>query len=420
MNEELTKKHPCFDKTAAGKVARIHLPVAPKCNIQCKYCSRKYDCVNETRPGVTSAVLSPSQAVLYLEKVAARIPLGVVGIAGPGDAFAAPEKTLETIRLSREKFPELVFCLSTNGLALPDHIDELASSGVTHVTITMNSLDPEVGQDIYSWARYNKRNYRGIDAARLLIDKQLESIMLLKEKGITVKINTILIPGVNENQIIPIARMAKQYGCDLQNIIPMIPVEGTVFENITEPSCIEVENLRSLAQAYMPQSRHCKRCRADAVGIIGEETDLAIKKLLFESSEEEPGFTGLRDKVAFVSREGLLINQHLGEAEEFHIYEMNSTEMVLAEPRQAPPKGGGNERWSSVADILGDCAYLLTGGAGQTPVERLGKSGLKVITIEGFAHDAAMRLFRGKEITHLKKLSVCSAGSCGSGDGCGG
>ena len=419
MNEELTKIHPCFDKNAAGKVARVHLPVAPKCNIQCKYCSRKYDCVNESRPGVSSSILNPQQAVRYLEKVAERVPLGVVGIAGPGDAFAEPEKTLETIRLCKAKFPDLVFCLSTNGLALPEHVEELAASGVTHVTITMNTLDPEVGQYIYAWARYNKRNYRGIDAARLLIDRQLESIMLLKEHGITVKINTILIPGVNEDQIIPIARMAQAYGCELQNIIPLIPVEGTVFENLNEPTCSQVEAVRSEAQEFMPQSRHCKRCRADAVGIIGEDNDEIINTLLKESSEISTGFTEERKKIAFVSREGVLVNIHLGEANEFYIYEKNEDEFKLTETREAPPSGLGDERWTKAAEVLSDCAYILTGGAGQKPVSILSGYGLNVMTIEGLAHDAAAKLFKGEDISHLKKRESCRLGKCGSGEGCG-
>ena len=38
---ELNKVHPCFDKEAKLKYARIHIPVAPKCNVQCGYCNRK-------------------------------------------------------------------------------------------------------------------------------------------------------------------------------------------------------------------------------------------------------------------------------------------------------------------------------------------------------------------------------------------
>ncbi|MDR3252676.1 MAG: nitrogen fixation protein NifB, partial [Tannerella sp.] len=96
-------KHPCFDADAKQKYARVHLPVAPKCNIQCNYCNRKYDCVNESRPGVSSAVLFPMQAVHYLKALSDKIPnISVIGIAGPGDPFANAEETMQTMRLVKK------------------------------------------------------------------------------------------------------------------------------------------------------------------------------------------------------------------------------------------------------------------------------------------------------------------------------
>ena len=96
------EKHPCFNIEAKGTYARVHLPVAPNCNIQCNYCKRDYDCVNESRPGVTSEVLSPEQALAYLIKLKEKMPnLSVVGIAGPGDPFANPTETMTTLRLVR-------------------------------------------------------------------------------------------------------------------------------------------------------------------------------------------------------------------------------------------------------------------------------------------------------------------------------
>jgi nitrogen fixation protein NifB len=155
MNIELdTDRHPCFNVNVKGECGRVHLPVAPKCNILCKYCNRKFDCVNESRPGVTSALLTPEQAVAYLEQVLAAEPrITVAGIAGPGDPFANPRETMETIRLVRERFPDLLLCLATNGLGLPPYVQELADLKVSHVSITVNAVDPEVGQHIYSWVR---------------------------------------------------------------------------------------------------------------------------------------------------------------------------------------------------------------------------------------------------------------------------
>ena len=51
--------------------------------------------------------------------------LSVVGIAGPGDPLANPERTFRTFDLIAESCPDVTLCLSTNGLALPDHIERL-------------------------------------------------------------------------------------------------------------------------------------------------------------------------------------------------------------------------------------------------------------------------------------------------------
>jgi len=108
-------KHPCFNKETSGSCGRVHLPVAPGCNIQCNYCNRKYDCVNESRPGVTSAILPPDRAVEYLDEVLKKEPrITVVGIAGPGDPMAEAKRTIETIERINAKYPNMLYCLSSN------------------------------------------------------------------------------------------------------------------------------------------------------------------------------------------------------------------------------------------------------------------------------------------------------------------
>src|SRR5208337_2447712 len=186
MSRPDINNHPCFNVHAKGTCGRVHLPVAPHCNIKCNYCNRKYDCVNESRPGVTSAVLSPAQASRYMEDVLAREPrITVAGIAGPGDPFANPEQTLETLRLIRERFPHIIMCLSTNGLGIGGHVDEIAEIGISHVTITVNAVDPQIGQKIYSWVRDAKVIYRGLRGAELMLDRQIAAIKGLKSRNIT-------------------------------------------------------------------------------------------------------------------------------------------------------------------------------------------------------------------------------------------
>ena len=77
--------HPCFGH---GKnKGRIHLPVCPGCNIECNFCDRKIN-ATENRPGVTSAILTPAEALEALTRALELCPeITVAGIAGPGDTL---------------------------------------------------------------------------------------------------------------------------------------------------------------------------------------------------------------------------------------------------------------------------------------------------------------------------------------------
>ena len=183
QGQSFLQNHPCYNKAASANWGRLHLPVAPNCNIQCNYCNRKYDCANENRPGVTQHVYTPQEAAAFVHKVFdARQDISVVGIAGPGDPMCDADKTLETFRLVKNDFPHVMLCLSSNGLAVPDYIDEIADLGITHVTITTNAIDPEIAKNVYSMVRYEGNIYKGIDGARILLERQAESIRKLKEK----------------------------------------------------------------------------------------------------------------------------------------------------------------------------------------------------------------------------------------------
>ncbi len=124
MNNNLNEtNHPCFSINAASKFARLHLPVAPECNIKCSYCNRKYDCVNESRPGVTSSVITPIDALERYKIVLSKMPeLKIVGIAGPGDAFANSKETFTALNLIRSFDKNIDFCISTNGVRLTNHL----------------------------------------------------------------------------------------------------------------------------------------------------------------------------------------------------------------------------------------------------------------------------------------------------------
>jgi len=67
---------------------------------------------------------------------------------GPGDPLANPEKTFKTFELIAKTAPDIKLCLSTNGLALPDHVDTIAGFNVDHVTITINMVTRDRCKDL--------------------------------------------------------------------------------------------------------------------------------------------------------------------------------------------------------------------------------------------------------------------------------
>ncbi|HEY8329947.1 MAG TPA: nitrogenase cofactor biosynthesis protein NifB [Pseudomonas sp.] len=421
--------HPCYSEEAHHYFARMHVAVAPACNIQCHYCNRKYDCANESRPGVVSEVLDPLQAVKKVKAVAATIPqMTVLGIAGPGDPLANPERTFETFRMLSEQAPDIKLCVSTNGLALPDCVDELAKHNIDHVTITINCVDPEVGAKIYPWIYWNNKRIRGVKAAKILIERQQKGLEMLVARGILVKVNSVLIPGVNDEHLKEVSRIVKAKGAFLHNVMPLIAeAEHGTFYGVMGQRSPEPEELQDLQDACagdMNMMRHCRQCRADAVGLLGEdrgdeftldkieEMDIdyaaamvkraaihaAIKEELDDKAAKKarlaslavPRLEAAQGKaprpvlMAVATSGGGLINQHYGHATEFLVYEASANGVRFIGHRKVDQYCVGNdscgEKESALAGsirALKGCEAVLCSKIGFEPWGLLEEAGIQ-------------------------------------------
>lgn len=418
-------KHPCFNKESHHKHARVHLPVAPRCNLQCNFCNRKFDCMNESRPGVTSSILPANQAVPYLEELVQKVPnLSVVGIAGPGDPFANPVETMATLVAVRKRFPELMLCLASNGLAIGPHIDNIASLQVSHVTLTINAVDPEVGAKIYAWIRDGRSPIRGLAAAGLLLERQLDAIKELKKRNVVVKVNFILMPGVNDHHVFDVAKTVGGLGADLMNIMAFMPVAGAVFEDLAPPDSLMMARSRLQSEKFLPQMTHCARCRADAVGLINEGiSDDNIERLnRFARADVLKGRR--RPYIAVASQEGALVNQHLGEAARVLVFKQDDTTesgFKFHEVRTAPPPGSADGRWHDFAAILSDCRAILVNAAGPKPKGILEGHGVEVLEMEGLIEEGLAAVFSDQPIPKSlqRRFTSCGTGCKGAGTGCG-
>ena len=392
-------EHPCFNEDAHRRFARMHLPVAPGCNIQCNYCDRRFDCCNESRPGVTSEVLSPDQAVEKIRMVKEKIPeLRVIGIAGPGDPMAN-ENTFETLEKVREAFPELSLCISTNGLALPENAQRLHDLGVRFVTVTMNGIDPSVCAKVYRHVLFEGKRLSGEEGAKVLIDRQLEGIRACVGLGMVVKVNVVMIPGINDGHIPDLVKKVKELGVYTVNILPLIPVKGTPFEGMRSPTPLERRDLMDRCALDARIMRHCRQCRADAIGLLGEDRSQEFARFGGCSGGCVPEIQAIAPvsrnpgKYAVATSDGENADSGFGNARRFLIFDSDGK--LLGEvpvDRGEGVSGESHRRYiESIASSLGDCGYLLVTEIGPLPSKVLKNIGINVIIDKGPASECVLR-----------------------------
>ena len=406
MPSVLTDTHPCFSAQAQHQYARIHLPVAPRCNISCNYCSRKFDCIHESCPGVTSEILSPRKAREKFVQVKAAIPnLSVVGIAGPGEALANWEETRQTIELLRQEDSELLVCLSTNGLLLPEYAPALIKLGVRHITVTVNCVDPSVGEQIYGSVNYEGKRYRGVEGSKILIHNQQEGIMYLAGHGVNVKVNIVMIKIVNDWHIPEVVRRVKELGACMANIMPFIPAPGSVFSGLPPTGVNDVAIVRSACDSSIKQMTHCRQCRADAIGLLAEDRSQEFRRRVSEPEPVEAKpvpFTGYY-KVAVTSKFGELVDLDLEQTEEFQIYHVKGRRYELVETRRLEKYCTGNaggiaedKRQEGVLAVLADCQAVLTMRVGYLVQKRLLKQG--IMSVEYYYTIESGLLYTAKQL----------------------
>ena len=419
---EKIQNHPCYSEDAHHYFARMHVAVAPACNIQCHYCNRKYDCANESRPGVVSELLTPEQAVKKTMAVAATIPqMTVLGIAGPGDPLANPARTFETFRRLSSDAPDIKLCVSTNGLALPESVEELAQHNIDHVTITINCVDPDIGAQIYPWIFWKNRRIKGRKGAKILIEQQQKGLEMLVERGILVKVNSVMIPGINDEHLKEVSRIVKYKGAFLHNVMPLIAEaeHGTFFGVMGQrgPSPDELMDLQESCSGDMNMMRHCRQCRADAVGLLGEDrgAEFTLDKIdameidygaamtlrkqvqdgILAQMEEKRGEkaakpsigvpAGARPVLMAIATQGQgLINQHFGHAKEFQIYQASPEGVKFMSHRKTDQYCSGDSTCGEAESALArtirsleGCEVVLCSKIGYEPWGMLEEAGIQ-------------------------------------------
>ncbi|MBY8997078.1 MAG: radical SAM protein [Candidatus Thorarchaeota archaeon] len=260
--------HPCYSDSRSTLWHRIHLPVAPVCNVKCGFCSHSIgSSCHTSKPGLSGQIMTPESAVTRAYAEIEKNPLlRIVAISGPGEPLANPE-TFETLEMIRREFKNIAICISTNGTLLEDNVDWLRKTEVDTITVSMSTASIFTASKIYEWARVGDDIFRNEEMGSRIVDSQLRGISKASKAGIHVKVNSILIPEINMQDMLPLAYEIRRAGAALQNIVPLVP-NDRLF-SYRAPTIKELSDIRKEASTVMKQFSHCKQCRSDVVGIPG-------------------------------------------------------------------------------------------------------------------------------------------------------
>ena len=144
----------------------------------------------------------PKAEILRFEEierlVRAMVPLGVskVRLTGGEPLMRRSMEDLVGLLAAVEGVEDLA--LTTNGVLLAHHAEALSLAGLTRVTVSLDAIDPGI------FARMN-----GVGAK---VDRVLMGIRTARLHGLPVKVNAVIQRGVNEAEVLPLVRMARQEG----------------------------------------------------------------------------------------------------------------------------------------------------------------------------------------------------------------
>ncbi|MFT4176115.1 MAG: GTP 3',8-cyclase MoaA [Luteolibacter sp.] len=188
------------DKLGRG-LRDLRISVTDRCNFRCRYCMP----VETFGPGYA---FMPREELLTFEEIVRLVrqlvPLGVgkIRLTGGEPLLRRGLEDLIAMLSATEGIREIA--MTTNGVLLAHHAEALALAGLNRVTVSLDALDPVV---------FGKMN--GVGAK---VDRVIAGIQAARTFGLPVKVNAVIQRGVNDGEILPLARWAKSNGVDLRFI----------------------------------------------------------------------------------------------------------------------------------------------------------------------------------------------------------
>ncbi len=219
MND--TGRIPMLGDSCKRHISYLRLSITDRCNLRCRYCMPA-----EGEPFMPREQLMTDREIQTLGRVAVGLGIRKIRITG-GEPLLRPR--VAEILAGLRGLPGLErLVITTNGLKLAPLAADLRDAGVDGVNISIDSLLPERFEAIT----------RGGDLSRCLagIDAAMEA-------GFNTKLNMVVMRGVNDDEILDLAEMARNRPLSVR-FIEYMPTRGGE-EDLTLPSDEVLQRLAS-------------------------------------------------------------------------------------------------------------------------------------------------------------------------------
>ena len=189
-------------------ITYLRVSVTDRCDLRCVYCMAE------------DMTFLPKREVLSLEELdrlsSAFVRLGVRKLRLTGGEPLVRGNIISLIRslgrhLKTGALDELT--LTTNGTQLAKHAEALAAAGVKRINVSLDTLNPDKFAAITRWGR---------------LEKVMEGLAAAKAAGLQVKINTVALKGVNEDEFDRLIAWCGEEGFDLTfiEVMPLGEIGG--------------------------------------------------------------------------------------------------------------------------------------------------------------------------------------------------
>ncbi|WP_057763815.1 GTP 3',8-cyclase MoaA [Cytobacillus praedii] len=179
----------------------LRISVIDRCNFRCTYC------MPAEKFGPDFAFLPKSELLTYeeierLAKIFVSLGVEKIRLTGGEPLLRKDLPTLVKKLADIEGLKDIG--LTTNGVLLPKFAKELKEAGLLRVNVSLDTLNSEL---------FGKINGRGVG-----VDVILEGIKAAQDAGLGVKINMVVKKGLNDSEIVPMAKFCKEQGLQLRFI----------------------------------------------------------------------------------------------------------------------------------------------------------------------------------------------------------